>query len=94
MSTIQIAGLSAAAVVALWPQIKFAAAWVAVAVASLVRRDAVVPERPGVVASNFRDSVAYLAQVRHRLLVTESLGDEQKKAIEVLTLALVAGSDK
>lgn len=93
MTPIQIAGVAAAAAVLLWPQIKFAATWLAVAASSLLRRD-VEPIRPATIAPNFRDAVAHLAQVRLRLLTTEALGDEQKKAIETLTLALVAGSDK
>ena len=35
-----------------------------------------------------------LAVVRARLAATGTLSDEARKAIDVLTLALVAGSDK
>jgi len=35
-----------------------------------------------------------LANVRKRLIQTEALADAQKAAIDTLTLALVAGSDK
>ena len=42
----------------------------------------------------YQEAMANLAFVRRRLLATETLGDEQKEAIDTLTLALVAGSDK
>ena len=42
---------------------------------------------------SFRDAIASLAGVRTRLSETDRLGDAQKKAIDVLTLALVDGSD-
>lgn len=45
-------------------------------------------------APSYRDSIYYLAQVRSRLLATGALNDDQRKAIDVLTLALVDGSDK
>lgn len=45
-------------------------------------------------APNYRDAIWNLAQVRFRLRVTDSLNDDQKKAIDVLTLALVDGSDE
>lgn len=47
-----------------------------------------------VVAPNYRDAIYYLSQVRFRLRATETLADDQKQAIDVLTLALVDGSDK
>lgn len=95
MTTVQIVGLAAAAAVVLWPQLHYAATWLAVAASSLLRREpGPEPAKPAAIAPNFRDAVAHLAQVRLRLLTTEALGDEQKKAIETLTLALVAGSDK
>lgn len=46
------------------------------------------------VGPDFETAVSHLAQVRSRLIQTDLLGDEAKKAIDVLTLALVAGSDK
>ena len=47
-----------------------------------------------VVAPSYRDAIYYLAQVRFRLRVTGALDADQMKAIDVLTLALVDGSDK
>jgi len=50
---------------------------------------------PAVAASpDYRGAIANLASVRLRLLRTDCLGDDQKKAIDVLTLALVDGSDQ
>lgn len=42
----------------------------------------------------YQEAIANLALVRARMLATDTLGDEQRKAIDTLTLALVAGSDK
>ena len=42
----------------------------------------------------YQASLAALAAVRLRLLQTEQLDDDRKAAIDALTLALVAGSDK
>lgn len=42
----------------------------------------------------YLDAVAALQSVRHRLVATDQLGDEQRNAINVLTLALVGGSEK
>lgn len=44
--------------------------------------------------ATFEEAVGNLSKVRHRLIQTGLLGDEQKKSIDTLTLALVAGSDK
>jgi hypothetical protein len=41
----------------------------------------------------YQEAMADLASVRLRLRATGCLGDDQKKAIDVLTLALVDGSD-
>lgn len=43
---------------------------------------------------SYEDAIHNLAVVRSRLRDTGLLADEQKKAIDALTLALVAGSDK
>lgn len=42
----------------------------------------------------YLDAVASLQSVRHRLVATDQLGEEQREAINVLTLALVGGSEK
>jgi hypothetical protein len=41
----------------------------------------------------YEQSILRLAEVRGRLVATKMLGDDQRKAIDVLTLALVDGSD-
>jgi hypothetical protein len=43
---------------------------------------------------SYQAAIANLALVRLRLNLTETLTDPEKKAIDALTLALVAGSDK
>ncbi len=54
------------------------------------------PARPldEVVAPSYRDAIWHLSQVRFRLRATAALSDDQKQAIDILTLALVDGSDK
>jgi hypothetical protein len=41
----------------------------------------------------YEQAILRLAEVRGRLVGTKMLGDDQRKAIDVLTLALVDGSD-
>lgn len=43
---------------------------------------------------SYQGAIADLARVRRRLGETGLLADDQKKAIDILTLALVDGSDK
>ncbi|NBW12099.1 MAG: hypothetical protein EBR82_29120 [Caulobacteraceae bacterium] len=49
---------------------------------------------PAPKSPDYQQAVASLASVRLRLRSTDCLGDEQRSAINVLTLALVDGSDK
>jgi hypothetical protein len=42
---------------------------------------------------DYKTAILNLAAVRLRLRSTDCLGEDQKKAIDVLTLALVDGSD-
>jgi len=42
----------------------------------------------------YQSAIADLANVRRRLVQTQRLDDAVKKAIDTLTLALVAGSDE
>jgi hypothetical protein len=79
---------AAAAVVAFWPQI--------IRAISLWQDNPLVPPPKPLeeaIAPSYRDAIANLATVRLRLLTTDRLGDEQKKAMDTLTLALVDGSD-
>lgn len=87
LTWMQWAGVAAAVAVALWPQAKALSA----GVAAWLERKAPATHRAGV---GFQAAVDHLANVRLRLLQTSALEEEQKKAIETLTLALVAGSDK
>lgn len=52
-----------------------------------------VPSHPPHLAPTFQSAIADLAHVRARLMQTDKLDDAAKKAIDTLTLALVAGSD-
>jgi hypothetical protein len=65
--------------VAFWPQIR----------AALPALPAGGPRPP-----SYQESIAYLAKVRTRILATQALDESRKQAIDVLTLALVDGSDK
>ena len=50
----------------------------------------VATPKPG----SFREAVDALAVVRGRLVATEKLDESAAKAIDIITLALVSGSDK
>lgn len=93
MNLLQGLAAAAAVVVAVGPQLRQAAAYVA----SLFMADPNVPApKPldEVVAPSYRDAIGNLAAVRLRLKATGKLDDDQKQAIDVLTLALVDGSDE
>jgi hypothetical protein len=53
---------------------------------------AMLPSRPSA-GPTYEQAILRLADVRSRLIATKTLGDDQRKAIDVLTLALVDGSD-
>lgn len=80
-------------VVAFWPQIKAAASAVVDGFGSFRggETDAVAKATASV---SYQQAIAYLAEVRTRLKVTEKLDDARKVAIDTLTLALVEGSDQ
>lgn len=89
MSIIQYACAAAAVAVAAWPQIRDA-------VTHMLSDDPnVPPPKPldQAVSPNYQMAISHLAAVRLRLLHTDHLEDDQKKAIDILTLALVDGSD-
>lgn len=50
--------------------------------------------KPSPKIPTFLEATSALADVRRRLVAGELLGDDQRKAIDVLQLALTAGSDK
>lgn len=87
MSSLQYVAAVAAVVVALWPQLKQAGAW-------LVSRVPSLPESPARPVPTYAEAINQLAMVRLRLLETQALEDDQRKAIDILTLALVDGSDR
>lgn len=96
MTYLQVAAAAAALGVAFWPTVSQAvSAWLT---ASSVDGPAKQPVEgqmvPAKQAPSYRDAIYYLSEVRRRLVVTETLDDSRKKAIDVLTLALVDGSDK
>jgi hypothetical protein len=89
-TAIQYALGAAAVIAAAWPQIKELAT-------SVLSDDKTVPAPNPLreaVSPNYQTAIADLASVRLRLVHTDGLGDPQKAAIDTLTLALVAGSDK
>lgn len=85
MTIFQIAAGAAAVVVATAPQLSQAAVYVA----GLLRRGGNEAAAPP-----YRQAIDNLAAVRLRLRATDCLHEDQKSAIDVLTLALVDGSDK
>jgi hypothetical protein len=91
MSLEQMMLVGAAAVVALWPGLK-GAVEAGLTAARRVISKSTPPVGDG--GPSFQLAIANLALVRHRLSETELLDDQSKKAIDTLTLALVAGSDQ
>lgn len=75
--------LAAAAALFLWPQKQ--------QLASPTPFDIAVAKKSH---PNYQSSIMALTQVRQRLIATDSLADQQKQAIDTLTLSLVAGSDR
>ena len=80
MSTWQYIAAIGGLLVFLWPFLPAGVAWLAG-----------LPTGQPAVA--YREAILHLAQVRNRLRSTDALGDDQKRAIDILTLALVDGSD-
>jgi hypothetical protein len=64
--------------------------WMLKAGASLLT----TPSAPRPAVIGYQKAMADLASVRRRLVDTKTLDDATKKAIDTLTLALVAGSDQ
>lgn len=73
-----------------WMQIGAAVAAAAVGLWPQLKN--VVPKVTG--GPSYQDAMKNLAVVRLRLLETQTLKEQEKDAIDTLTLALVAGSDK
>ena len=83
-----IAGLmAAAAAVLFWPRAK-------PTTPSLFTPSPAEVSPPAPRMPSFLEATGDLANVRRRLVATDQLGDPEKKAIDVLQLALTSGSDK
>jgi hypothetical protein len=80
----QMLAAVAAVGVAAWPTIKTVASWLS----------ARGPVAPTAIKPPYSEAMADLQSVRLRLVRTACLDQDQKNAIDVLTLALVDGSDK
>ena len=86
--TITIAGLmAAAAAVLFWPKAKAPGP-------SMFTPSPAEVSPPAPRVPTFLEATGNLANVRRRLVATELLGDPERKAIDVLQLALTSGSDK
>ena len=94
MTTAQIlAGLAALATVG-WPHAKGAANWATGLWQGLRKPQPPLPTpHEEAVAPTYAKAIGDLASVRARLKATGCLNDAELKAIDTLTLALVAGSD-
>jgi hypothetical protein len=87
MTKEQMIAAAVAVVVLAWPKL--------VALAAKVKERAVAPPSPAVPTGvTFEAAIHNLAAVRARLLASSLLDETAKKAIDTLTLQLVAGSDK
>lgn len=78
--------IAAAAAILLWPN----AAKTASVLPSLELSEPVVVPKT---LPSYQSAISSLADVRSRLAKTEQLGEAELKAINTITLALVAGSD-
>jgi hypothetical protein len=76
---------AAAALVALWPAVPAAGA-VSIRLPQLQPR----PRRH----AGYADALQALSNVRGRLLATDSLAEQERAAVNALTLALINGSDR
>lgn len=95
MTTAQIiAGVIGLAVLAK-PNLGTAVTWAASLWQGLRKPEPPLPTPPEEAAApSYSRAMEDLASVRTRLKATECLKEEQSKAVNVLTLALVAGSDQ
>lgn len=94
MTVEQMGAAVVAAVVLAWPKLSAVvqAVW-----KKLASGEVKLPSVVGRTHVGYEEAIHNLAMVRSRLSATDNLGDEkspQRAAIDTLTLALVAGSDK
>lgn len=85
----QLLAAAVAAVVLVWPLLRQAAVWLAARRLSVPR-----PAAPAAVKPCYTAAMDDLQSVRLRLLRTGCLQQDQRNAIDVITLALVDGSDQ
>ena len=88
----QIGAAGIAAIVVAWPKVVAVAKFVWGKLPGVLERSS-----PATAPVSYQDSISNLALVRARLNATALLGEDkspQRAAIDTLTLALVAGSDK
>jgi hypothetical protein len=84
MTTVQYIAAAAGVAVLAWPHLPAIWTWATTQIP--------LDSKPE--SASYKDAIVYLAHVRNRLVATSTLADDQKRAIDVLTLALVDGSDK
>jgi hypothetical protein len=89
VTTMQIVAAVASVLIVAWPWLKYIAAELGITIAGFLP----ATPRPAKASVSYEEAIHNLAVVRSRLVATSHLSDEQKKAIDTLTLALVAGSD-
>lgn len=80
--------LAAAAALVLWPSMPKPTRAALTPPPPMMPREPIKPARP-----TYTHAIHALAAVRARLIATDQLGDAERKAIDTVTLALVAGSD-
>jgi hypothetical protein len=90
MTTMQYIAVAIAVAVAIWPQIMA----LGESVIGWIGSDDGDHDPAALVGPSYKEAIVALANVRLRLRATGTLDDDRKKAIDVLTLGLVDGSDK
>lgn len=90
MTTMQYIAVAIAVAVAIWPQVMA----LGESVIGWIGSDDGDHDPPALVGPSYKEAIVALANVRLRLRATGTLDDDRKKAIDVLTLGLVDGSDK
>jgi hypothetical protein len=84
----QLAALAVATAIVAWPTLRVVAGWLA------ARRPSLPTPAAATVKPSYSDVMDDLQSVRLRLLRTGCLNQDQRNAIDILTLALVDGSDQ
>lgn len=87
MSYPQLAAIAVATAIVAWPSLRVVATWLAARRPSL-------PTVTATVKPSYSTVMDDLQSVRLRLLRTGCLNQDQRNAIDILTLALVDGSDQ